>query len=775
MNPELLAPAGCFDTALAAFEAGADAVYLGLPSFSARASAANFSFDDLRRLLSYAHGGGAGSRKIYVAFNTLLSDAELPGAVESLARLDDLKPDALIVQDLGVARICRRNFPNLRLHASTQLVAHNLEGVAALRELGFERVVLARELPIDDVRAICRDGGVEIETFVHGALCYSLSGLCLFSAMEKNRSGNRGRCAYCCRLAYADATGRTGLPFSMKDLRLDEEVDALREAGVASLKIEGRMKSALYVASATKYYREILDGAERSVSREDLETVFSRHVTKLYAHGWDSGETPVDPDSLGHVGAKVGVVKRITRDREGRAWLRFHTSRDLERHDGLQFLRPRQAADANGDVKPAGFGISDMRTALSRRTAFEVAAGADVEVLLPDPPPDPPPQPGDVVCCAMSNAVKRRFPTPSFRPSDHAGFIPLDVAVALEPNRATATAGRATAAVSETGGAALVLPAAQNPAKTEDAVRKAFSKLGGTDYYLRSLKVDNPDGLFAPASALNELRRALVCECDSARAESMERATAAAIADLEPPANDDMAASGNAHATTRRILKLRADQTVPGGEWDEIVLAIGHGFEEHFDKAAETRGIDSGRTRLALPVFTKNDDLASLRSNVRRLVGEGCEKWEAADLAGLRMLRGLGVGDVTADWSLYAFNALALRQLGEMGVHRCVVSPEASSPPMESPGAPTLEFLARQSTPLFISLTRPEADDPSRLVAADGKEFTAFETDGLWITTLAWPRNWPRPESSGATRFDISWDPPQANAVQTRRGNGDGW
>ena len=272
LGVELLAPAGCFKTALAAFEAGADAVYCGLGDFSARAFAENFSEAELARLCAYAHGSG---RKVYVTFNTLVDEADIGSAVRALSALAAIGPDALIVQDLGVADICRRSFPGLELHASTQLVAHNLEGVLALKELGFRRVVLARELSLEEVASIARRAGVfavseadgrselELECFVHGALCYSLSGLCLFGAMEKGRSGNRGTCPYCCRQAYD--TGRDGrrLCFSMKDLRLGEEARRLADCGVASLKIEGRMKSELYVASVTRYYRQILGGGLR--------------------------------------------------------------------------------------------------------------------------------------------------------------------------------------------------------------------------------------------------------------------------------------------------------------------------------------------------------------------------------------------------------------------------------------------------------------------------------------------------------------------------------
>ena len=350
---ELLAPAGDFDTARVAFAAGADAVYCGMTSFSARADAKNFTMSDLRGLLAYARSFTP-AKKVYVTFNTVVDEAQLDSAVETLAELEDAGPDALIVQDLGVARIVRESFPGLALHASTQLVAHNLEGVLAMRDLGFSRVVLARELSAAEIASIADRCGVELEVFVHGALCYSISGLCLFSAMEKNRSGNRGQCAYCCRLGYADATGAKSLPFSMRDLRLDRRLAQLEEAGVASLKIEGRMKSPVYVGSVTKHYRMLLDAMYRgaqtdaSASREDMETVFSRRTTELYISGRPSADNPVDGESLGHLGAPIGKVKRVTRDREGRAWLRFHTSRALEKHDGLQFL-------VTGG-KPCGFG-----------------------------------------------------------------------------------------------------------------------------------------------------------------------------------------------------------------------------------------------------------------------------------------------------------------------------------------------------------------------------------------------------------------------------------
>lgn len=481
MASELLAPAGDFDTALAAFAAGADAVYCGLDSFSARAFATNFSLASLADLLRVARARG---KKVYVALNTLLDDSQFDEAERILQGLDRLKPDGLIVQDLGLAALCREKFPGLVLHASTQLVAHNLKGVLALKELGFKRVVLARELSFREIESIQRRCGVELEVFIHGALCYSVSGLCLFSAMEKDRSGNRGRCAYCCRLPYETPAGGKTLAFSMKDLRLGREaVRRLEEIGIASLKIEGRMKSPLYVASVVAYYRGL-------VGEADLETVFSRRTTRLYFDGRPQ-ERVIDKDSLGHLGTPIGTVKRVAKDREGRRWLRFHTLRALEKHDGLQFAAPG---------KPLGMGIVEMRRTLSRTPVFEVEAGCDVEVLLPDGLEV---EPGATVYCSMSNAVKRRFPVPSFRRSDYPGFIPLRVKVALAQDGIAAEANGISLR------ADMPLDKAQHPERTREAVERAFGKLGETDYYLASLELSDPDGLFAPASALNDLRRRL--------------------------------------------------------------------------------------------------------------------------------------------------------------------------------------------------------------------------------------------------------------------------
>ena len=791
---ELLAPAGNFETALAAFEAGADAVYCGLTEFSARAFADNFTLEDLKNLLRYCRGdrnvaaptGGANGaatflspqKKVYVTFNTVIDEENIEAAIEQLARLDEAKPDALIVQDIGVARICRKHFPDLELHASTQLVAHNLEGVLAMKDLGFKRVVLARELSLEEIASIAkRCGDVELEVFIHGALCYSISGLCLFGAMEKGRSGNRGKCPYCCRQAMevkklgegeqrnvnihcspSPSAFTLSYPFSMKDLRLGEDVRKLADAGVASLKIEGRMKSALYVASVTRYYREILGGREQGTgNREqtrgrvtvgDLETVFSRRTTKLYfdgrkqtfehsEHSEHSNISPIDSESLGHLGAEIGVVKRVTKDREGLSWLRFHTARGLEKHDGLQF-------EAMVDGKHVGMGIVEMRQAISRRPVFEVNAGVDVEVQVTEEIAAAL-KPGMRIYCSMSNAVKRMFPTPSFRPSDYEGGTEIDVKVTLAPGSIAVDCNRGLS-VSVT----CELQPAKNPEKTEEGVRKAFSKLGGSDYRLGRLTVSDPEKLFAPMSLLNDLRRDLVERLDEAREKARREKVERAAAD------DGRTQFGHLDCKVKqgRRVKIRAGQRVPAGEWDEIIVSIESnrvGVESVGSDRVGVESVGSDKVRLALPVYTAEPEFNRLRVAVKGFLRRGFTKWEASDLATLRMLKGLGVTDITADWTLYAFNSRALAELSEMGVRRFVASPENGRENLQylAESGYDIEFLVQQSTPLFVSLTKP---------AANPAELAVFQRDGLWVTTKRTPRTFETPEGV-SVRTDLSWDP----------------
>ena len=270
--PELLAPAGSMDAVRAAVCNGATAVYLGFGAFNARRGAKNFTAEEMREALAYCRRHNV---KTNVTVNTIVSDREMTQLLEDVRLLLEAGADALIVQDVGVARRIRERFPDAVLHASTQMTIHSLEGALAAKALGFDRVVLSRELPLEEIKYITQNAGVETEVFVHGALCMCYSGQCGLSAVIGRRSGNRGLCAQPCRLPYG---GKNNYPMSLKDLCLLSQLQALREAGVSSLKIEGRMKRPEYVAIVTKIYASVLN-EQRMPTREELDTlerVFSR-------------------------------------------------------------------------------------------------------------------------------------------------------------------------------------------------------------------------------------------------------------------------------------------------------------------------------------------------------------------------------------------------------------------------------------------------------------------------------------------------------------------
>lgn len=369
-KPELLAPCGSLEAFFAAMESGADAVYAGLREFSARARAKNFTLGQMARMLAYAHQRG---RKIYITLNTLVKEQELPQLVETLAELARLRVDGVIVQDMAVARLVKNYFPSIPLHASTQMTIHNLPGVKLLEEYGFERVVLARELQLADIAAIAAQTSAELEIFVHGALCFCVSGQCHFSSLLGGHSGNRGRCAQPCRRLY-NHRGKEGYYFSPNDLSALELVPELAAAGVASLKIEGRMKSADYVAKVVGAYRLVLDSEEStrkaalSRAKELLKDSFGRAPTK----GFLASANPADianPWLRGGTGRFTGEIRQA---RQGR--LLFETRDALQVGDRLR-LQPKS--------DQAGQAWTLRELYVNRKAAHSCKGGTVVEVACP--------------------------------------------------------------------------------------------------------------------------------------------------------------------------------------------------------------------------------------------------------------------------------------------------------------------------------------------------------------------------------------------------------
>jgi len=331
-KPEILAPGGSFNSSIHAFEAGADAVYIGMSAFSARKGAKNFTLEELRRLTAYARKK---NRKIFTAINTVLKNDELNDVIQLLHNLSLIAVDAVILQDPGLAYIIKKEFPELEIHASTQMAVHNSRGIAFLKNEGFTRIILARELSLKEIGKLREEHkDVELEVFIHGAMCYSFSGICLASGTLLNRSGNRGECGQICRTWFESSQGNR-YQFSANDLKAGKLVKDLQEIGIDSLKIEGRLKSPEYVSHTVSYYRSLIDGSDRKTSEKEerLSSLsFSRDQTTAFFND-PKGINLINNQYASHTGVIAGKV--ISSDNRSFS-LKCET--DLSDRDGLLII-----------------------------------------------------------------------------------------------------------------------------------------------------------------------------------------------------------------------------------------------------------------------------------------------------------------------------------------------------------------------------------------------------------------------------------------------------
>ena len=314
---ELLAPAGNIEALKAAIMAGCDAVYLAGKLYGARAFSKNFNNEELVEAIKYAHLYGV---KVYVTVNTLVYDDEVDAFLEYIEFLHKNNVDAIIIQDFGMFDLVRKTFPELEIHASTQMHIHNLDGVKLMERLGMHRVVLARETSIDTIKEIKDNSNIELEVFIHGALCISYSGQCLMSSLIGGRSGNRGACAGSCRLPYdiisydGKKLNKDRYPLSTKDLNSLENIGELIDAGVSSLKIEGRMKSPEYVYMVVSLYREAIDSYYKNgfvkINEDELlklKKIFNRNFTKGFLFNTTNNDI-INAYRPNHMGVTVGRI-----------------------------------------------------------------------------------------------------------------------------------------------------------------------------------------------------------------------------------------------------------------------------------------------------------------------------------------------------------------------------------------------------------------------------------------------------------------------------------
>ena len=576
---ENLAPAGNWDALGSAVAAGADAVYLGYAAYSARAGAGNFDEQQLRDAVRFAHLHHV---RVHVTVNTLIKDGELAGVVDVLRLLSEIRVDAVLVQDLGVLRMARRCFPDLPIHASTQMAIHNATGVRFCRNQGMTRAVLARECSAAEI-ALAAKEGIEIEVFGHGAQCVAVSGECLFSSVVGGRSGNRGRCAQPCRLLYT-YRGKTAAWLSPRDVCMRDDLPELNKAGVASIKLEGRLKRPEYVATIANSYRNAIDEMDNGHFRKadeaemtGLRQIFSRGgFMRGYAMGAEDAGV-IDPARVSHGGVKIGRVEFAAGN-----MARVRLERSLDDGDGLQI----RTAQGDAELIYAGHGTEAGQIAVVRlRSDIRTKAGDEVYRLTSEK--------------QLQWARSLMIPA-----------IPADMMVVAYPGKPLAlTMTDGESSVTVTGDTAAP---AQSRAMSEEDARRSLGKLSDTPFSLRTLTVQTA-GAFVPVSALNQLRREACQQLAEARIAAFTRK-----AGREEPA-DELIYPDLPDAPSMAIVRTREQADAMQGAADLLVW-----YPEDFRADALESGLRTmpDGVWLQLPTVCEEKTLDELDAFVQRNAGK---------------------------------------------------------------------------------------------------------------------------------------------------------
>ena len=489
--PELLAPVGNMGCLKAAINAGCDAVYLSGRNFGARSFAGNFSHEELKEAINTCHLYGV---KVYITVNTLILDIEVDRFINYIDYIHKLGVDAVIMQDIGMIDLVRKIYPNLEIHASTQMNIHNLEGVKLCEELGIKRVVLARETPIELVEEIKNKTNTEIEIFIHGALCMSYSGECLMSALIGNRSGNRGTCAQCCRQPYSleidnKIVSNNEYLLSTKDLNTLENIGKLIELGIHSLKIEGRMKRPEYVYLVTSLYRKAIDNyvkyKETKITSDDikdLKKLFNREFTKGFLYN-EENDKYINTFRPNHLGIEIGTVLDINK---GQAIIKL--KEELNINDGIRII-------GNKDI------------------------GSIVTIMYKNGNRVKSATKGDIVSIPFKEKINKEsivLKTTDYNQiKEIENKIKIDKKIKIDGKCILKVGESIKLIVSDSKNIVeknsdYIIEEAKTTETTINRVKEQLNKLGDTIYEFDNIEIDSDFNIFVPINKLNELRREVI-------------------------------------------------------------------------------------------------------------------------------------------------------------------------------------------------------------------------------------------------------------------------
>lgn len=720
-SPELLAPASHITAGLTAFDSGADAIYVGLPKFNARERGQNCTPEEVGKLISFARRKG---KRVYVTLNTLVKDRELAEIAEILSELSLLRPDAVIVQDLGVLRLVREYFPCLPIHASTQMATHNSAGVEFLGSMGVERVILQRQVTLEEMTLISERCSTPIEVFVHGALCCSRSGVCLFSSWLGGRSGNRGKCAQPCRRRFYSEEGN-GFFFSTHDLYALDTVPELKRLGVAGLKIEGRLRQADYVRSAVKAYRMMLD-APPGEGKDALAEARSA-LADTYGRKWSPGfRSRSDFPNLiqerhpGVAGLLCGQIESLAPN-----GFTVSLSRPLQLGDRIR-IQP-----ASGDEGPA---LTVTMLTVGRRQVQSAGRGVECFVHCDKSMP------------AKGNVYKigRETPDEDSRTADlpvcrRVLDLSVHVAAAGMDVQLTNLEGRAWSHSEQ-------FEEARNQPTGAEAVRAEFARTSSDTIAVGRIDVRVDPRLFVPAATLKSIRRAFWdWATQTVGIEELERWARTAVARLEADLAKPLPVRGLGDDGPETTVKVVGMARNPMG-----ATVTARRLDDRQEDADE----------IALPEFCPETELKALIERTQRAHAGGARRFRIGSLFGLRVLREAGIDPdtvtVTASFPLPVTNTAALAELIGLGVDRATAWVELEAAAIDdllTQGGGRIEMLTYGRIPVLS--TRAVLPVYGTIRDDRGREFRIVKEGDL--TYLFPERPLKVPERTGVSSFmDLS-------------------
>ncbi len=726
-KPELLAPAGSPQALRAAVENGADAVYLAGKMFGARAFASNFDRSALKDAFEYAHSRNV---RIYITVNTLVDNREFGELTDYLFFLYKEGADALIIQDLGAAELVKELIPDIPLHGSTQMTVHNAAGVSFLEELGFERVILAREVGYNDLLKIRKKTKMDLEIFVHGALCFCYSGQCLFSSMVGGRSGNRGRCAQPCRLPYqlVDEKGRELHPdhqgehlMSPQDLMLLRELPDLIKVGVSSLKIEGRMKSPEYVATVVRIYQEALlraweDPDDYKISSQelrDLALVFNRGFTTGYFYG-NPGHELMGYTKPNNRGLHLGRVLA-----GGKGKVKFKTKLPLTAGDEIEFWTGEGCR---------GIAVQEMRS--QGRKADEVSPGSEVEINVPFFV-----RKGDRIFKTRDQRLEEKAREGIAGPSTRR--IPLSVRAVAKLGEPLLLEGWDQDGFHYTAQGEFIGEKAKKHELTEETVRAQVDRLGNTPFYLQDLGCEIEPGVIFPISEINAVRRQLTDALENARLFPFQRNLPGNLRRREKEYWSSLQENAKRKREQKTVQSRKGLYLAAAvGDYDGVKAALKGGVDLIYFGGYSQRGkkpwteenlraaVDECRKQgvaafFILPRIWQESQEGVVKKYLQLTKTLAADGVLAGDLGGCyySLMEGL---KVAADFSVPVFNDPAINLLLKNGVSRLTLSPELNRKQLCQfvyKGSGLLELIVHGALPLLIS----EHCIPGALAGGKGK------------------------------------------------------